>query len=412
MRHRLDIDTFREIGDSLFRNKRRTLLTGFGIFWGLFMLLFLVGGGNGLKQMLSMNFEGFATNTIVIASSNTSKPWKGMKEGRYWQLDRKDVERLRTLVPELDVVAPLVSNWGQTATYKGNSSSVSIKGISGDYHKVEAPVLKYGRTISEADVEQERKVCVIGKRVYNDLFPEGDDPCGRYIQVGSVFLRIIGVDYSSGNISINGSASESVMMPFSVAAQLYKRGNTVDIICMTGKKGVKMSTLEGRIRSILSREHLFDPTDDQAVMVLNTEQIFSIVDNLFRGVNFLIWLVGIGTLLAGAVGVSNIMMVTVRERTVEIGIRRAIGAVPRDILSQIIWESVALTLAAGSAGIVFSVLILNVVEALTKHQAAFQISFWTAILAALLLSVLGVLAGLAPALRAMKIKPVDAMRDE
>ena len=412
MRHRLDIDTFREIGDSLFRNKRRTLLTGFGIFWGLFMLLFLVGGGNGLKQMLSMNFEGFATNTIVIISSNTSKPWKGMKEGRYWQLDRKDVERLRTLVPELDVVAPLVSNWGQTATYKGNSSSVSIKGISGDYHKVEAPVLKYGRTISEADVEQERKVCVIGKRVYNDLFPEGDDPCGRYIQVGSVFLRIIGVDYSSGNISINGSASESVMMPFSVAAQLYKRGNTVDIICMTGKKGVKMSTLEGRIRSILSREHLFDPTDDQAVMVLNTEQLFSIVDNLFRGVNFLIWLVGIGTLLAGAVGVSNIMMVTVRERTVEIGIRRAIGAVPRDILSQIIWESVALTLAAGSAGIVFSVLILNVVEALTKHQAAFQISFWTAILAALLLSVLGVLAGLAPALRAMKIKPVDAMRDE
>ena len=230
--------------------------------------------------------------------------------------------------------------------------------------------------------------------------------------MGSVFLRIIGVDYSSGNISINGSASESVMMPFSVAAQLYKRGNNVDIICMTGKKGVKMSTLEGRIRSILSREHLFDPTDDQAVMVLNTEQIFSIVDNLFRGVNFLIWLVGIGTLLAGAVGVSNIMMVTVRERTVEIGIRRAIGAVPRDILSQIIWESVALTLAAGSTGIVFSVLILNVVEALTKHQAAFQISFWTAILAALLLSVLGVLAGLAPALRAMKIKPVDAMRDE
>ena len=412
MRHRLDIDTFREIGDSLFRNKRRTILTGFGIFWGLFMLLFLVGGGNGLKQMLSMNFEGFATNTIVIVSSNTSKPWKGMKEGRYWQLDRKDVERLRTLMPELDVVAPQVSNWGQTATYKGNSSSVSIKGISGDYHKVEAPVLKYGRTISDADVEQERKVCVIGKRVYNDLFPEGDDPCGRYIQVGSVFLRIIGVDYSSGNISINGSASESVMMPFSVAAQLYKRGNTVDIICMTGKKGVKMSTLEGRIRSILSREHLFDPTDDQAVMVLNTEQIFSIVDNLFSGVNFLIWLVGIGTLLAGAVGVSNIMMVTVRERTVEIGIRRAIGAVPRDILSQIIWESVALTLAAGSTGIVFSVLILNVVEALTKHQAAFQISFWTAILAALLLSVLGVLAGLAPALRAMKIKPVDAMRDE
>jgi len=412
MRHRFDFDTLREIGDSLFRNRRRTILTGFGIFWGLFMLLFLVGGGAGLKQMLSKNFEGFASNTIVLVSSNTSKPYKGMKEGRYWQLTRTDVARLQALMPELEVVAPIVSNWGQTAYYKGNTASPSVKGIAGNYNKIEAPLIKYGRTISDADVEQERKVCVIGKRIYNDLFPQGGDPCGEFIQVGSVFLQVIGVDFSSGNISINGSASDAVMVPFSVAAKLYQRGNKVDLICLTGKKGVKMSSLEPKLRAIMSREHLFDPTDDQALMVLNTEQIFSIVDNLFRGVNFLIWLVGIGTLLAGAVGVSNIMMVTVRERTVEIGIRRAIGAVPRDILSQIIWESVTLTLAAGSAGIVFSVLILNVVEALTKHQAGFQISFWTAILAALLLSVLGVLAGLAPALRAMKIKPVDAMRDE
>ena len=411
MRHRFDFDTLREIGDSLFRNKRRTILTGFGIFWGLFMLLFLVGGGNGLKKKLSENFEGFATNTMVIISSNTSKPYKGMKEGRYWSLTRKDVERLQLLMPELDVVAPIVSNWGQTAQYKGNTSSVSVKGIAGNYHKIEAPVIKYGRTISDTDVDQERKVCVIGKRVYNDLFPEGDNPCGRYIQVGSVFLQIIGVDVSSSNLSINGNASQAVMVPFSVAAQLYKRGNTVDLICVTGKPGIKMSKLEPKLRSIMAREHLFDPTDDQALMVLNTEQIFSIVDNLFRGVNFLIWLVGIGTLLAGAVGVSNIMMVTVRERTVEIGIRRAIGAVPRDILSQIIWESVVLTLTAGSAGIVFSVLVLNMIEVIGKLDS-FQIHFWTAILAALLLTVLGVLAGLAPALRAMKVKPVDAMRDE
>ena len=412
MRHRFDFDTLREIGDSLFRNKRRTILTGFGIFWGLFMLLFLVGGGNGLKHMLSENFEGFASNTMVLVSSNTSKPYKGMKEGRSWQLTRRDVERLKSLMPELDVVAPIVSNWGQTAYYKGNTTNPGVKGISGDYCKIEQPLIKYGRTISDADVEQERKVCVIGKRVYNDLLPAGGDPCGEFIQVGSVFLQVIGVDFSSGNLSINGSADNSVMLPFSVAAELYKRGQNVDLICMTGKNGIKMKPLEARVRSIMAREHLFDPTDDQALMVLNTEQLFSIVDNLFRGVNFLIWLVGIGTLLAGAVGVSNIMMVTVRERTVEIGIRRAIGAVPRDILSQIIWESVALTLAAGSAGIVFSVLVLDVVEALAKHQAVFQISFWTAIISALLLSVLGVLAGLAPALRAMKIKPVDAMRDE
>ena len=411
MRHRFDFDTLREIGDSLFRNKRRTILTGFGIFWGLFILLFLVGGGNGLKQLLSKNFEGFATNTMVLITSNTSKPWKGMKEGRYWSLTRKDVERLQLLMPELDVVAPIVSEWGKTAQHKGNTSNVIVKGISGNYHKIEEPILKYGRMISDTDVEQERKVCVIGKRVYNDLFPDGGDPCGEFIQVGSVFMQIIGVDVSSGNLSINGNSSQAVMVPFSVAAALFKRGNTVDLICLTGKKGVKMSSLVPQIRSIMSREHLFDPSDEQAMLILNTEQIFNIVDNLFRGLNFLIWLVGIGTLLAGAVGVSNIMMVTVRERTVEIGIRRAIGAVPRDILSQVISESVVLTLTAGSAGIVFSVLVLNMIEVIGK-QEAFQINFWTAILAALLLAVLGVLAGLAPALRAMSVKPVDAMRDE
>ena len=412
MRHRFDFDTLREIADSLFRNKRRTILTGFGIFWGLFMLLFLVGGGQGLKQMLSQNFEGFATNTMVIISSNTSKPWKGMKEGRYWQLKQKDVKRLQLLMPELDVVAPMIGEWGQTAYYKGKTSSPSIKGISGSYQKVEAAKIKYGRTISDADVEQERKVCVIGSQIYEDLFPAGVNPCGEFIQVGSVFLQVIGVDCSNGNLSINGRTSQSLLVPYSVAAQLYKRGDNVDIICVTGKPGVKMSTLEPRIRSIMAREHLFDPTDDQAMMVLNTEQVFSIVDNLFRGLNFLIWLVGIGTLLAGAVGVSNIMMVTVRERTVEIGIRRAIGAVPRDILSQIIWESMTLTLTAGSAGIVFSVLLLNLLDHFNQQGANFQISFWTAIVAALLLAVLGVLAGLAPALRAMKVKPVDAMRDE
>ena len=184
------------------------------------------------------------------------------------------------------------------------------------------------------------------------------------------------------------------------------------MIGATGKNGVKISSLEGRIREVMAREHYFDPSDKPALFVLNTEQIFSIMDNLFRGVNFLVWLVGLGTILAGAIGVSNIMMVTVRERTTEIGIRRAIGATPSSILSQIIEESIALTIVAGSGGIVFSVLLLNALETITKHQATFLIDFRTAVTAALLLIVLGAAAGMAPASRAMKIKPVDAMRDE
>ena len=202
------------------------------------------------------------------------------------------------------------------------------------------------------------------------------------------------------------------MIPETLAARFYNRGNDVDIICLTAKGGIHTSILESRIRSIIARNHTFDPEDHEAMMMLNTEEIFMIVDNLFRGLNFLIWLVGLGTLLAGCIGVSNIMMVTVKERTTEIGIRRAIGAMPGEILSQIIAESVALTLASGSAGIVFAVMLLNIFEKATGGGASFQISFNTAVLAATLLAVLGALAGLAPALRAMAVKPVDAMRDE
>jgi len=409
---KFDIDSFREITDALVRNKRRSLLTGFGVFWGLFMLLFLVGGGNGLKQMLLNNFAGFATNTVILVSAETSKPYKGMKEGRSWNLNRKDLERLKAMVPELDVVCPMVSTWGTELKYGSRSSSAGIKGVMASYDKIETAQIKYGRPLNDVDIEQERKVCVIGKRIYNELFPDGGDPCGKFILVGTIYMQVVGVDFNSGMISINGSASQTLMMPFTVAAKLYKRGNTVDIICVTGKEGIKMTEIEPSIRSVINRQHVIAPDDKEALQLLNTEQIFSIVDNLFKGLNFLIWLVGIGTLLAGCIGVSNIMMVTVKERTTEIGIRRAIGAVPFEILSQIIAESMSLTLVAGCFGIVFSVLILSLFEVITKHQAAFQISFGTAVIAALMLSVLGIIAGLMPALRAMRIKPVDAMRDE
>ncbi|MCQ2170149.1 MAG: ABC transporter permease [Bacteroidales bacterium] len=409
---RLDKDTFREIGDSLVRNRSRSLLTGFGIFWGLFMLLFLVGGGQGLKELLGKNFEGFASNAIVIFADNTTKAYNGFREDRSWNLTQDDILRLKTLIPELETATGAVSAWGWTAVRNAHTSSIVFKGINADYEKIETPRLKYGRYITEADVMTERKVCVIGKKVYEELFPEGGDPCGQTIKAGPVFLKIVGVDFSTGNININGDASSAVVVPVSYAQRLLNRGKNVDIVCLTAKAGIKSSSLESRIRHIVAREHSFDPTDKGALIFFYLEQFFNMVDTLFRGVNFLVWLVGLGTLLAGAIGVSNIMMVTVKERTVEIGIRRAIGATPSDILSQIMLESVALTVTAGSMGIVFSVLILNLVEMITKGQAAFQINFGTAVLSATLLAVLGMLAGLAPALRAMKIRPVDAMRDE
>ena len=408
---RFDRDSFKEILDTLLRNKSRTLLTGFGIFWGLFMLLAMLGGGQGLKSMLSANFEGFATNTVILVENTTTKPWKGLKEGRHWTLSYKDVDRLRMLMPELETVTPVVSRWGQTVLYEKKTASCTIKGVRADYQSIETPVLRYGRYLNDIDLGQERKVCLIGRRIYESLFPLGGDPCGTYIQAGSTYFQIVGVDFSAGNMSVNGRSDETVTIPLTVAQKLFHRGNDVDLICLTGKSGVKMSGLNARIRSIIAREHLFNPDDEQALLQINTEQLFSMVDNLFRGLNFLILLVGLGTLLAGAIGVSNIMLVTVRERTTEIGIRRAIGATPRDILGQIMLESMTLTLVAGLFGIVFSVLALAGADAL-KPDAGFQIGFWTAVGAAALLAALGVLAGLAPALRAMAVKPVDAMRDE
>ena len=408
---RFDIDSFRETADSLTRNRRRTILTGFGVFWGLFMLLFMIGGGQGLKGLLQENFGGFASNTMVLISSNTSKPYKGLPEGRYWNFTRTDIDRLKQMVPELDVVSPMISGWGNTVEYGEHSTSAALRGVNADYCKIEQPKIRYGRYLNETDIQLERKVCVIGKRIYQNLVPDGGDPCGKFVKVGDLYFKIIGVDFNSSIVSINSNASYSLMIPASLASTIYNRGNIVDIICITAKGGIHTSVLEPRIRSIMARQHSFDPDDLEAMQILNTEEIFMIVDNLFRGLNFLIWLVGLGTLLAGCIGVSNIMMVTVKERTVEIGIRRAIGAMPGEILTQIITESVALTLAAGSAGIVFAVFLLNIFEKVST-DATFQISFNTAVLAAALLALLGALAGLAPALRAMAVKPVDAMRDE
>jgi len=416
---RIDLDSYREILDTLTRNKSRSFLTGFGVFWGVFMLVALIGGGQGMKEMLNKNFAGFATNSAFVWAQQTTKAYKGFRKGRWWSMDQKDVGRLRQRVPELDVIAPvLFLPWNkQSYAYQDDRKvSINVQGVTPDYAKVNGPQMFYGRYINDMDVKEHRKVCVLGKRIYKDLFKQGGDPCGKSIRIDSTYYQVIGVDYNTSSISVNGTSEEMVTMPFTMVQKAYNRGNQVDLIAVTARKGIVMSDIANRIRETVARPHLVDPTDERGMMVFNTEVLFQLLDNLFKGVNFLIWLVGLGTLLAGAIGVSNIMMVTVRERTTEIGIRRAIGATPRVILSQIISESIVLTLVAGMSGILFGVAILQMLELgsmedgiVTTH---YQVGFWTAIFAAIVVSAMGVLAGLAPAARAMSIKPVDAMRDE
>ena len=413
---KLDIDTYKEIFTTLSRNKSRSFLTGFGVFWGVFMLLGLIGGGNGLQQLLSRNFEGFATNSVIVFAQNTTKPYAGFRKGRSWKMNYDDIERLKAQVKELDIVAPVLARWGANATHGDKKYSCNVKGVLPEYQGVETPKLKYGRYINAMDMQQKRKVCVIGKRVYKTLFPNGDNPLGKLIRVDSIYYRVVGVDYAHGKISVNGSSDEAVVLPISLMREAYNYGDEVPLICGTAKPGVHVSDIMPKIRRVIAHSHQINPTDEKAISIFNTEVMFGMIDSLFRGVNFLILLVGIGTILAGAIGVSNIMMVTVKERTNEIGIRRAIGATPRIILGQIIAESIILTISAGMGGLLFAVGILQMAELASTTDGIvtthYQIGFWTAWGAVVLLSTLGVLAGLAPALRAMAIKPVDAMRDE
>lgn len=410
-----DLDVWEEILVTITRNKTRSLLTAFGIFWGIFMLIALMGGAQGMQQMLSREFEGFATNSGFMGANKTSKAYKGFQQGRYWDLENSDVDRVRRSVNEVDIITPSLAKWGVDVIYNEQKISGTLKGLYPEYGKIEEPMITYGRYLNDMDVKDRRRVCVIGKRIYETLFPGKENPCGRFIKINGIYYQVIGVSVSSGNISINGRSETSVTIPFTTMQQNYNFGQKVQLLCYTARKGYSISEVEKKVAQVVKRAHYIHPDDNQAMIQVNAEAMFSMMDNLFSGIRILGWMVGLGTLLAGAIGVSNIMMVTVKERTVEIGIRRAIGARPNDILQQILSESMVLTILAGMAGIAFAVFLLNVVEVGTSEPTApthFLISFWEAVGACVLLLFLGLLAGLAPAYRAMSVKPIDAIRDE
>lgn len=412
---KFDLDTWQEILVTITRNKTRSLLTAFGIFWGIFMLVALMGGAQGLQDVLSRQFQGFATNSGFLGSNQTSKAYKGFQQGRYWDLENLDVERIRRNVNEVDIVTPTLARWGINAVYQDKEISGTLKGLYPEYGQIEEPDIVMGRFLNDMDIRDQRKVCVIGKRIYETLFPGGENPCGKYIEVNGIYYQVIGVSMASGNISIQGRSETTVTIPFSTMQNNYNFGNKIQLLCYTAKKGYSISEVEKKIGTVIKNAHFIHPDDEQALIQVNAEAMFSMIDNLFSGIRILGWMVGLGTLLAGAIGVSNIMMVTVKERTTEIGIRRAIGAKPNDILMQILSESIVLTIIAGMAGLTFAVFLLDIVEEATStptETARFLISFWQAIGAGILLIILGLLAGLAPAYRAMAVKPIEAIRDE
>ena len=383
-----DKDRWQEIWLTITRNKIRSLLTAFGVFWGIFMLVLMSGSGNGLEEGIISGVKDFPKNSCYFFSERTSKAYAGFAKGRNWSIHTSDVEVLRGRFPEIERISAIMFEWNEKNTLR---------------------------------IRERRKVCVIGEQVYQEMFMPGENPLGKLLQINGVAYRVVGVNIPVTKIQIGGRSEASIILPFSTMQQSYNRGDKIDCVALSVNEKFSVSALEEEMKNVVKKHNRISPDDLQAVGSINVEKEFKMFYSLFGGINILIWIVGIGTLLAGAVGVSNIMLVTVRERTKEIGIRRALGACPRSILMQIMSESLILTLLAGFFGLFMGVALLYVVDIFMQNMlqsgeqiffAPPQISFATAVSASIVLIVTGLLAGCLPAWRALQIKAIDAIREE
>jgi putative ABC transport system permease protein len=411
------MDFFEEIWATISKNRSRSILTGFGVFWGMMMLLVLVGIGQSLTQGIMANVEGFAINSCFVIPDRTSKPYKGLQKGRTWAIHNSDMHTIRQAAKHAEEVAPMCFGDQSMVRFGNWHEEYNIVGITSNYPDILYIPLLYGREINDIDVAEKRKVCVIGNEVYCKLFPEGGDPTGKLLHVGSMQFRIVGVKTKSkSQVSINGHPDQQLLWPISTLQQAYQLGENIHLIMATAQPNVAVSIVEEELKTILKELYTIAPDDNRAMYTVNMEETLKAFKYLVVGLSALIWLIGLGTLISGAVGVSNIMLVTVRERTKEIGIRRAIGASPWVITKQILAESTLLTLLAGLLGIVAAVGVLQIAQQLLQGNEMFsqdmQISFGIAIGGLVILLVIGLLAGLLPARRALAIKPIEALNEE
>ena len=417
-----DVDRWVEIWVTITRNKTRSLLTSFGVFWGILMLVILLGSGNGLKNGIMKNVEGFSTNSAFFFSERTGEPYKGYKKGRYWQMRNRDLEAIQQRVKGVRYLSPMIMQWGgQNNVVKGQKSGTyNVRGVYSQYFQIETPNLLAGRLLNEIDMLDKRKVCVIGSSVREDLFGQEEDPIGQYIRVNGIYYQVVGViDPKAKGINIGGRVDQSIMTPFKTLQQTSNQGDKFWFLCATADNNYPCDKMVEDIKDVLRSQNEISPTDEQAISSITIAKQFETFELLFTGINALVWLVGIGTLLAGVIGVSNIMMVTVRERTREIGVRRAIGAKPIDIISQIMSESLLLTSIAGLLGLSTGVFLLDIVNKALMNGNSEDVFFLdvgihigTAVTATFILLISGLLAGLIPAWRAMQIKAIDAIREE
>jgi len=419
----LDLDGWQEILSTLRRNALRTTLTAVGVFWGVFMLIVMNGMGHGLEDGVMHDMSGLATNSIFVWGDKTSLPYKGMAPGKWVELTRADARALEQAIPEIEAVAPrsyLGGRGGKNlVTHNDKSGTFDIVGDVPAMNRIQPEIILSGRFLNPIDLERNRKVAVIGNHVTEVLFPGVPDPVGSTIQIKGMEFLVVGVFKPIASGDRADRMSNTIHTPLTTFQQALRPDPWVNNFAVLVRDGADTDAVDKRIHRELAQLHHFSPDDKEAVGSWNAEEEFRKTIGLFKGISLLIWFVGTVTLLAGIIGVSNIMMISVRERTREIGVRRAIGATPYSIIGQILKESTVLTALAGCVGLGAGVGALEAIGKLASSGGsgpslfdAPRADFRVAIVATLVVIVGGALAGLFPALYAIRVRPVVALRDE
>lgn len=409
----IDIDKWQEIFSSLGRHKLRTFLTAFSVWWGIFMLVILLGAGAGLENSAKHDFENDALNTLWIWSQQTSEPYKGLPAGRFIQFKNDDFDAAKA---HKEVAHASVRNmlWGEFfISYKSKSLSFRVEAVQPGHLAIETPKLQEGRFINDKDIQEYRKVCTIGRPVKEGFFTDGENPLGQYLNIKGTEYQVVGVFEEERD-----SEMQRIYVPSSTVQRIEGNDFVQTIILELGDATIEESkALEEEIRKEMAAQHKFSPTDRSAIGFFNRSEAFQELASVMILIRTFIWFVGIGSIIAGVIGVSNIMLIIVKERTKEIGLRKALGATPRSIVSMIVQESVFLTSVAGYIGLASGLLVIfgiNSFMTANEIEAEFfrdpSVDLPTVLIALFILILSGVVAGLIPALQAVKINPVTAMK--
>jgi putative ABC transport system permease protein len=414
-----DLDTWQEIWATLRKNRLRALLTASGVFWGLFMLILMLGLGRGLELGAKKNLADLAPRALYVWSQRTGMPYRGLQPGRHLKFENDDIKRIAA-VPGVEHVAARLrlGSWRDTGrvTYEGRTGAVNVFGDMPAYGKIEPLILLGGRFINDPDMKEARKVAVIGRQAKTVLF-EDEDPLGKWIQVNGVHLRVVGVLRSQKGGEDGDRVDNSVFMPFSTFQQAFNLPNRVGWFTVGVHADAPSSVVEAEVRRVLMERLQVNPKDEQALGTFDAATQFDKIQGLFRGIRGFVWFVGTLTLLAGALGVSNILLISVKERTREIGVRKALGATPGSIVRLIVQEAMALTTLAGYLGLVVGVAVLRAVSQYldTLEGAPIsgpEIDLNAALVAVGVLAVAGAIASIVPARHAARVAPVEALRAE